>query len=48
MVSIQGVTIRQFTSDEYQRFLNGHNLVSGMSAVGSCAANDEEMRDLDR
>jgi hypothetical protein len=30
---------RQFTSDEYQRFLKGHNLVCSMSAVGSCADN---------
>ncbi len=29
----------QFTSDEYQRFLTGHNLVCSMSAVGSCADN---------
>lgn len=29
----------QFTSDEYQRFLNGHNLVCTMSAVGSAADN---------
>ena len=29
----------QFTSDEYQRFLSGHNLVCSMSAVGSCADN---------
>ena len=29
----------QFTSDEYQRFLNGHNLVCSMSAVGCCADN---------
>ena len=29
----------QFTSDEYQRFLDGHNLVCSMSAVGSCADN---------
>lgn len=29
----------QFTSDEYQRFLKGHNLVCSMSAVGSCADN---------
>ena len=29
----------QFTSDEYQRFLKGHHLVCGMSAVGSCADN---------
>lgn len=29
----------QFTSDEYQRFLKGHNLVSSMSAVGSCEFN---------
>jgi len=28
-----------FTSDEYQRFLDGHNLVSSMGAVGSCADN---------
>jgi putative transposase len=29
----------QFTSDQYQRFLKGHNLVCSMSAVGSCADN---------
>jgi putative transposase len=29
----------QFTSDEYQRFLKGHNLVCSMSAVGSCVDN---------
>jgi putative transposase len=29
----------QFTSDEYQRFLKGHNLTSSMSGVGSCADN---------
>jgi len=29
----------QFTSDEYQRFLKGHNLVCSMSDVGSCADN---------
>lgn len=29
----------QFTSDEYQRFLTGHNLICSMSAVGSCADN---------
>lgn len=29
----------QFTSDEYQRFLRGHNLLCSMSAVGSCADN---------
>jgi putative transposase len=29
----------QFTSDEYQRFLKGHQLRSSMSAVGSCADN---------
>lgn len=29
----------QFTSAEYQRFLQGHNLVCSMSAVGSCADN---------
>lgn len=29
----------QFTSDEYQRFLSGHNLICSMSAVGSCADN---------
>jgi putative transposase len=29
----------QFTGDEYQRFLKGHNLISSMSAVGSCADN---------
>jgi putative transposase len=29
----------QFTSEEYQRFLKGHNLICSMSAVGSCADN---------
>jgi putative transposase len=29
----------QFTSDEYQRFLAGHDIVCSMSAVGSCADN---------
>lgn len=29
----------QFTSDEYQRFLKGHNLTCSMSRVGSCADN---------
>jgi len=29
----------QFTSGEYQRFLKGHNLISSMSGVGSCADN---------
>ena len=29
----------QFTSEEYQRFLKGHNLTCSMSAVGSCADN---------
>jgi putative transposase len=29
----------QFTSEEYQRFLSGHNLVCSMSDVGSCADN---------
>ena len=29
----------QFTSNEYQRFLKGHQLRSSMSAVGSCADN---------
>ena len=29
----------QFTSDGYQRFLKGHNLVCSMSDVGSCADN---------
>jgi putative transposase len=29
----------QFTSDEYQRFLSGHNLACSMSDVGSCADN---------
>ena len=27
----------QFTSREYQAFLRDHNLISSMSAVGSCA-----------
>jgi len=29
----------QFTSDQYQQFLAGHNLTCSMSAVGSCADN---------
>ena len=29
----------QFTSDDYQRFLKGHNLICSMSEVGSCADN---------
>jgi len=29
----------QFTSDEYQRFLKGHNVTCSMSSVGSCADN---------
>lgn len=29
----------QFTSEEYQRFLTGHNLICSMSGVGSCADN---------
>jgi putative transposase len=29
----------QFTSDEYQRFLQGHQILSSMSAVGTCADN---------
>ncbi len=29
----------QFTSDEYQRFLQGHQLLCSMSAVGTCADN---------
>ena len=29
----------QFTSEEYQRFLKGHNLICSMSAVGSAADN---------
>ncbi len=29
----------QFTSDDYQRFLAGHNLTCSMSAAGSCADN---------
>ncbi len=29
----------QFTSDDYQRFLVGHNLTCSMSAAGSCADN---------
>jgi len=29
----------QFASDEYQRFLKGHNLTCSMSGVGSCADN---------
>jgi len=30
---------RQFTSDEYQIFLKGHNLMCSMSDLGSCADN---------
>ena len=29
----------QFTSEEYQRFLQGHQIQSSMSAVGTCADN---------
>jgi putative transposase len=29
----------QFTSNEYQKFLKGHNVTCSMSAVGSCADN---------
>ena len=29
----------QFTSNEYQRFLKGHNLICSMSEAGSCADN---------
>ena len=29
----------QFTSNEYQKFLKGHNVTRSMSAVGSCADN---------
>ena len=29
----------QVTSNEYQRFLQGHKLICSMSAVGSCADN---------
>jgi len=29
----------QFTSDEYQRFLQGHQILPSMSAVGTCADN---------
>jgi putative transposase len=29
----------QFTSDEYQQFLKGHNVICSMSGVGSCADN---------
>ena len=31
--------ITQFTSEEYQRFLQGHGLIASMSAVGSRADN---------
>lgn len=31
--------INRFTSDEYQRFLKGHNVTCSMSGVGSCADN---------
>ena len=36
----------QFTSEEYQRFLRGHNLISNMSAVGTCADNAETRADV--
>jgi putative transposase len=29
----------QFTSEEYQRFLEAHHVIASMSAVGSCADN---------
>ncbi len=29
----------QFSSDEYQRFLQGHQIRSSMSAVGTCPGN---------
>ena len=29
----------QFTSEEYQRFLEAHQIICSMSAVGSCADN---------
>ncbi|MFQ6006427.1 MAG: IS3 family transposase, partial [Woeseia sp.] len=29
----------QFISDEYQRFLKGHNVTCSMSSIGSCADN---------
>ena len=29
----------QFTSEEYQQFLKGHNVICSMSSVGSCADN---------
>jgi putative transposase len=29
----------QFTSEEYQRFLEAHQVIGSMSAVGSCADN---------
>lgn len=29
----------QFTSEEYQRFLKGHGIISSMSAIGTCADN---------
>ena len=29
----------QFSSEEYQQFLEGHNVVCSMSAVGSCVGN---------
>ncbi len=29
----------QFTSEEYQRFLEAHQVICSMSAVGSCADN---------
>ena len=29
----------QFTSEEYQQFLKGHNVTCSMSGVGSCADN---------
>ena len=29
----------QFTSEEYQQFLKGHNVICSMSGVGSCVDN---------
>ena len=37
--SCESVRGCQFTSEEYQRFLEAHRVICSMSAVGSCADN---------
>lgn len=38
-VSLHSDRVCQFTSEEYQRFLEAHHVTSSMSAVGNCADN---------